>query len=299
MSRRGGRGGGKRGPDLSWEDVQEVPSGQATPTEKKKPTPRFPKRTFNVPRPISTNELAGVKSYLSFRDAVHKGPYYSVLQSSNLTDDKGKVHKRAGFDPFNDQEKYTAKYQRKKQTVPDLSTRQHLLHTFPQELWSTLDPQRKDPLWATVENAALLDAPRKNLKRRREALPEDDDDGRNPAGSDNEDGNDTDASDPLLSGSRRPRNSTKAAKERRDDPTTKKAREKSGLDAEDDYPDDEGRDNDDLDEERDGEDEPMDSEFEESDDGGGDDYNAEQYFDTGENDDDDFGGGGDDDGGTY
>lgn len=130
MSRRGGRGGGKRGPDLSWDDAPELPSGQATPTEKKKPAPRFPKRDFNVPRPITVNELAGVKSYLSFRDAVHKGPYYSVLQSSNLTDDKGKVHKRAGFDPFNDQEKYTAKYQRKKQTVPDLSSRQYRTFSF-------------------------------------------------------------------------------------------------------------------------------------------------------------------------
>jgi len=172
------------------------------------------------------------------------------------------------------------------------------LQTFPQELWSTLDPKRKHPLWQTVDNAALLDAPRKNLKRRRETLAvgDDEDDGKDQAGS--EDGNDTDESDPLLSGARRPRNSAKAAKGRRRDPTTKKSGEKSGLDAEDDYPDDEGRENDDLDDDGEGEDEPMDSEFEESDDGGGDDYNAEQYFDTGENDDDDFGGG-DDDGGTY
>lgn len=127
MSRRGGRGGGKKGPDLSWDDANDLPSGQATPIEKKRPAPRYParKQKFKIPRPISATELAGVKSYLRLRDSVHKGPYYAVLQSSNLTDDKGKVHKRAGFDPFNDQEKYTAKYQRKKQTVPDLSTRQY------------------------------------------------------------------------------------------------------------------------------------------------------------------------------
>lgn len=175
-----------------------------------------------------------------------------------------------------------------------------VLHTFPQELWSTLDPKRKDPVWKTVDNAALLDAPRKSLKRRRDNLPvgDDEEDGRDQAGSDHDEGNDTDASDPLLGGSRRLRNATKAAKERRNDPRTKKSGEKSGLDAEDDYPDDDGRDNDELDEDGEGEEEPMDSEFEESEDGGGDDYNAEQYFDTGENDDDDFGGG-DDDGGTY
>lgn len=126
MSGRGGRGGGKKGPDLSWEDPQDSPSGQGTPIEKKKlPPPQFPPVEFKVPRPIEVNELAGVKSYLRFRDLVHNGPYYAVLRSSNLTDDKGRVHRRAGFDPFNDQEKYTAKYQRKKQTVPDLSTREY------------------------------------------------------------------------------------------------------------------------------------------------------------------------------
>ncbi len=216
------------------------------------------------------------------------------------------------------------------------------LKHFPHELWPLLDPGRKNPLWKStdIDIDALTNTPRKALKRKRDIVDEPDEDLDEEAKANEDGGNDTDTSDPLLAGTRRSRNSTKAAKLRRNDPTTRDAREKRGLDAEDEFSDEEVRpktrgrkaknkgsdDEDDDDEEhadddnnanenQDGsgdeddddgsaEDEPVDSEFSESDDGGGDDYNAENYFDTGEGDDDDGfayggGGGGDEDGGYY
>ncbi|KAK5271568.1 DNA-directed RNA polymerase III subunit C31 [Exophiala xenobiotica] len=338
---RGGRGGGKRGPDLSWDDEESLD----TPSVSNKPQETFPTRyraeanrrlqkpiDIPVPRPISSDEALALKSHRDFRKRVRNGPYYSVLDPSSVADEKtGKVLKRAGFDPFNDQEKYTAKYHKKKRAVPDLTGRDYALRYFPHELWPMLDPRRKNPLWKTtdIDFDTETNAPRKNLKRKRAIIvddAEDDDEARA-----NDEGNDTDASDPLLSGTRRSRNSTKAAKRRREDPTTKKTGEKRGLDAEDEFSDeeitpksprgkknkdkgsdDEDDDDDDVDEHHDndnpdatdeddesGDDEPVDSEFEESDDGDGDDYNAENYFDTGEGDEDDYGAGGDDEGGTF
>ncbi|EXJ79801.1 hypothetical protein A1O3_08086 [Capronia epimyces CBS 606.96] len=328
MARRG-RGGGKRGPDLAWDDEEDDPSTFNTPN---RPAPQFPDIQLPVPRPISAVERACVQNYLRLRDRAHNGPYYSVLDASSLADAKtGKVIKRAGFDPFNDQEKYTAKYYKKKRTVPDLSGRNHELRYFPTELWPLLDPRHTHSLWKStdIDIDAETNAPRKKRKRDVVIEEEENEDEAEKA-NDSDDG-----SDPLLSGTRRSRNSTKR---RRDNLTTRKAGEKRGLDAEDDFSeeeiqprprrnkkdkakgsDDEDDDDDDEnnndnndndnssnsddDDDDDGsaDDEPVDSEFEESDDDAND-YDAEKYFDTGEGDDDDGlggGGGGDDDGGVY
>lgn len=122
--KRGGRGG-KRGPDLSWEDADENAPKDAE-LSKKMPGPRFPPIKLKVPRPIDASERGSADAYLRFRDLARKGPYFAILDPSHLTDEKtGKVHKRVGFDPFNDQEKYSAKFHRRKRTVPDLSTREY------------------------------------------------------------------------------------------------------------------------------------------------------------------------------
>jgi hypothetical protein len=61
---------------------------------------------------------------------VRNGPYCSILDPSAIADEKtGKVLKRAGFDPFNDQEKYSAKYHKKKRAVPELGGRDYGRHT--------------------------------------------------------------------------------------------------------------------------------------------------------------------------
>ena len=205
---------------------------------------------------------------------------YSVLDPSNFTDGKGKVDKRAGFDPFNNPETYNSKLQQKKRTIPDLTGYTPALQLFPKELWHTIDPKRKHELWKTVDGPL---AGAKSKKRKRPvATSAEPDQAKNEAEQ-----NSDDDSDVVVTGRRK----QNAAKSRRADPTSTPVKQKTGLDAEDDYPDADA----DNDEEGDVEDAPQDSEFEDSEDDG-DDYNAEQYFDAG--DDDDIGmdeGGGDED----
>ncbi|KIX10208.1 uncharacterized protein Z518_01289 [Rhinocladiella mackenziei CBS 650.93] len=236
MPRRG-QGSGKRGPDLSWDDEEDNAS---TPISNK-PEEQFPPIELPVPRPVSAPEASIVKHYLSFRSRARDGPYYSILDPSSVVDEKGKVSKRAGFDPFNDQDKYTAKYHQKKRAVPDLCGREYALRFFPHELWPLLDPDRKNPLWKSseIDIDIATNTPRKSLKRRRELVIDDDEDEDDEGKAANSD-NDTDGSDPLLSGSRRSRNGARVAKakRRREEASSKrKSREKRGLDAEDAFSD--------------------------------------------------------------
>jgi DNA-directed RNA polymerase III subunit Rpc31 len=139
MSRGGksagrGRGGRRTGPDVSWDDEPVVP--QST-----KPEPLFPvshtavplaffdckcsRRSQEVdlpiPRPLTEDEIDRVDHYLDFRDEVRNGPYYTILDPSSFTDDKGKTNPRAGFDPFSNVERYSSKFYKPKRTIPDLS----------------------------------------------------------------------------------------------------------------------------------------------------------------------------------
>lgn len=274
MPRGGGRGGGarKQGPDLAWDDEEPTPIFLAN-----KPAPTFPEIAFPIPRPFSHSELDSIDKYLSFRARARNGPYFAALDPSSLTDDNGKVAPRAGFDPFNDQEAYSSRFQKKKRTVPEVNGNIHALQLFPKELWPVIDPKRKNPLWETLDPAELNGMKTRKRKRRPSATAE-----VRPEAADGEDDSDAD-SDAVVSGRRKQK--TEQTRKREKD-----AKQRRGLDAEDDYP--EGEPN--ADEEGEGEDEPEDSEFDESEDEDND-YNAENYFDGG--DDDDMGGGDDDDGG--
>ena len=199
-----------------------------------------------------------------------------MLDPSSLADEKGKVDKRAGFDPFNDQDAYSKKFEKKIRTEPELGGREYALQFFPKELWPLLDPKRRNPLWETLDENDNL----KSRKRKRKAAQ--------PAEDEHRQRESDEESDVVVTG-RRQHN---AAKSRKKDPTSKPAPQKQGLDAEDDYPDDQNNDEDGEDN-----DEPEDSDFDE-DDEDADDYNAEQYFEDGEDDDygDDGGGDGGDEG---
>ena len=157
------------------------------------------------------------------------------------------------------------------------------LRFFPRELWSTLDPAKKNPAWQTLP--PKLQRPRQAakplLKCKRPVVEESDTEGEH-ASSD---------SDAVVTASRRNRENSLGAsnkKQKTNNPTQRHG-QKAGLEAEDDIPDVEQNE----DEGDEAEDVPQDSDFSESDEDGGDDYNAEQYFDDGERDDVDDAGGDD------
>ena len=167
----------------------------------------------------------------------------------------------------------------KRRAVPDLSWREYALQYFPRELWPLLDPRRRSALWKGVEGAEPRGKKRKRTTAdvAREATEK--------TGAEKDDDGDEEDEDVIVTGRRR----HDEAKTRKQDPTTKNAKQKQGLDAEDDFPDDHRGEED----EEDGQGQ-RDSEFEESlDEDEENDYNAEQYFDAGDDDE----GWGDDDGG--
>lgn len=277
MPRGGGRfggGGRNQGPE-HWEDEDGAPIVTGV-----KPAPTFPEIHLPIPRPLDHTEVAAVNRFLRYRGRTRNGTFFANLEPSSLTDDKGRVAPRAGFDPFNDQEAYASRFQKKKRSVPDVTSHKFALQLFPRELWSVIDPERKHPIWATIPAEELEQVRARKRKRRTSATGENADENEGQAASDED--SDVPATD---------RRTQKMAKSRKGDADSKQRR---GLDAEDDYPED----NRDVDDDGDGEDEPQDSEFEESEDEEND-YNAEGYFSGGEDADMDDDGGGDAGGGDY
>jgi DNA-directed RNA polymerase III subunit RPC7 len=267
--RPGGGGRKQNGPE-TWDDEEPalLPLTNA-------PAPTFPELSFPTPRPFSPGERDGIDKYLSFRRRAREGPFHATLDPASLTDEIGRVAPRKGFDPFNDQEVWAARYAKRKRTVPDVvAGRLGPLRLFPKELWAIMDPRRSDPIWETPE-AAELGKPKTRKRKRRLSANE-------AGGGDEGEVSDAD-SDAVVSG-RRKRTTEQTRRGEKD------AKQRRGLDAEDDYP--EGEPN--AEDDGEAEDEPQDSEFDESEDEDND-YNAENYFDAG--DDDDMGGGGDDDDG--
>ena len=61
-----------------------------------------------------------------------------MLEPSSFTNEKGKVDKRAGFDPFSDQQKYSAKYHKKRRTVPEFGGREYSAILPLDQVWEVL-----------------------------------------------------------------------------------------------------------------------------------------------------------------
>ena len=76
---------------------------------------------MTTPKPLSPSERSSVNEYRRFRDLMRDGPLYTVLDPSSLTDQDGKVNKRAGMDPFEGMPTYINRYKKPKRTLPDLS----------------------------------------------------------------------------------------------------------------------------------------------------------------------------------
>jgi len=110
-----------------------------------------------------------VAAYRSFREHMHDGPIYTILDTQSLRDEEGFPAVKQ-FNPFEGVERYSLKYKKLKRTLPNLRTRSYgkssssfnlgyiavadlrttVKELFPSELWSTLDPDlaakdRKNP----------------------------------------------------------------------------------------------------------------------------------------------------------
>jgi hypothetical protein len=80
---------------------------------------------LSTPKPLSDDETERVNYYISFRHKLRNGPFYAVLEKNSFTDEKGRLNRRTGFDPFTGMEKYSARFEKPKRTVPDLSARSY------------------------------------------------------------------------------------------------------------------------------------------------------------------------------
>lgn len=298
-------GAKKTGPDLSWADDDLVDpndrNNRAVSPPSNVPGPVFPPRTYKniirTPKPLGVHEKKAVDAQLRFRQRCRESPLFTVLDKNRLLVDgvsrKSTEAKRRGFDPFEQQERYSTRHLKKARTEPDLGPQGrgdygYTLAMFPEELWGVLDPGLKLPDWKLVDEGGVAYAnlpgrrkPGSEKKKRKKALDYERLDREVVARGDQAaEQEDTDDEDPVQAESRKKRKTK--------DKLGRQEGERRGLDAEDDV--DTEQNPEDAEEEA-GEDEPEDSDF--SDDSDQNDYDAEQYFDDGEDDDD----GGDDNGG--
>ncbi|SLM34115.1 DNA-directed RNA polymerase III, subunit Rpc31 [Lasallia pustulata] len=93
------------------------------------------------PHPLTKGERAHIARFRSLRDRIHEGPLYTVLGDNARVGKPTKTAAAAAqFDPFEGMPTYSHKYTKRRRKLPKLDTRPYVLHFFPPELHSTLDP---------------------------------------------------------------------------------------------------------------------------------------------------------------
>ncbi|KAA8615650.1 dna-directed rna polymerase iii subunit rpc7 [Pyrenophora tritici-repentis] len=151
---RGGRGGGRggafnpvrgtvtiAGTELNWDlSGLEIQKG---------PAERFPDRPPPQAPPPTDDEADMVRHHLSFRDRVHEGPFYTLLNDGMKDGLKRKASEPAPteatlFDPFTGNQTYSAKYLKVRRRLPKLDERPYVVDLFPAELRSLLDGTHTD-----------------------------------------------------------------------------------------------------------------------------------------------------------
>lgn len=165
---RGGRGGGAFNPargtvtiagtELNWDltglDIQ------------KGPAVRFPEAPPPQAPHATTDESAMVQHYLAVRDRIHEGPFYTILNDGMKNGLKRKANEPAPteaslFNPFTDNQTYSAKYLKVRRRLPKLDERPYATDLFPAELRQILDgnkangeaPKKRRTLGVTRVNA--------------------------------------------------------------------------------------------------------------------------------------------------
>lgn len=147
MSGRGGRGGGRggrggasnpargtvtiAGTELNWDltglDIQ------------KGPAERFPEAPPPQAPPPTADEASIVQHHLAVRDRIHEGPFYTILNDGMKNGLKRKANEHAPtetslFNPFTDNQTYSAKYLKVRRRLPKLDARPYVIDLFPVEL---------------------------------------------------------------------------------------------------------------------------------------------------------------------
>ncbi|KAF1999686.1 hypothetical protein P154DRAFT_436678 [Amniculicola lignicola CBS 123094] len=144
---RGGFGGGGRGGlkiggvELNW-DLSGIQVD-------KKPAERFPKRAAPLPPPPTSTEKRSVQYYMQIRDRIHSGPFYTVLNDGMRNGLRRPNNEPAPteeqlFNPFTDNETYSAKYNKVRRRIPKLDTRPYVKELFPAELRALLGDDSDD-----------------------------------------------------------------------------------------------------------------------------------------------------------
>jgi DNA-directed RNA polymerase III subunit RPC7 len=87
--------------------------------------------------------------HIAVRDRVHEGPFYTVLNDGMKNGLKRKASEPAPteaslFNPFTDNQTYSAKYLKVRRRLPKLDARPYVTDMFPSELRSVLDGTRSD-----------------------------------------------------------------------------------------------------------------------------------------------------------
>ncbi|OKL57535.1 hypothetical protein UA08_07114 [Talaromyces atroroseus] len=139
MSRAGARGGARKplppGSEFNWQKLPgELPDNA--------PTPLFPSYDIPQAEKLDRRERAGVDRYLAHCDQFKNGPYYAVINAASTSAKRG-TKERAQFDPFHGMPSYSARYQKRKRTVPKMSGRNYLVQFFSRELWRVVKPDYK------------------------------------------------------------------------------------------------------------------------------------------------------------
>ncbi|KAF3036018.1 hypothetical protein E8E12_000570 [Didymella heteroderae] len=150
---RGGRGGGRGGfnprsgtvtiggTELNWDlSGLEIQKG---------PAERFPEAPPPQAPPPTADEAKIVQHFLQVRDRIHEGPFYTILNDGMKNGLKRKASEPAPteaslFNPFTDNQTYSAKYLKVRRRLPKLDERPYVTELFPAELRPTLDGKRGD-----------------------------------------------------------------------------------------------------------------------------------------------------------
>ncbi|KAF8434643.1 DNA-directed RNA polymerase III, subunit Rpc31 [Terfezia claveryi] len=129
MSRggRGGFGGGRGGFSAGGRDIPFEIDPNLKPDFA--PSELFPPNPPPVQTALSKEERIYIARFREFRDKVSNGPFFTVM-----------AKKRGLENPFEEIERFSRKYERKRRKVPKLDARPYVFEFFPPELHTTLDP---------------------------------------------------------------------------------------------------------------------------------------------------------------